>query len=126
MAAGSCALWPDVNGEPSKLYMDILEYVGKDRMLANLIYAAYLTEGAAKMGSSYPVNSQGEHALENVQKVFGLFDLTRRMNDGNFKKAERESGSRNSDGNLINYTDAKQALEKAKQFNDNTDALQLL
>ena len=44
-------MYPEVNGEASKLYKDLLKKI-KNRPLTNLIYAAYLQQGvAAQMDS---------------------------------------------------------------------------
>lgn len=118
MAANSCDLYPIVNGEPSKLYMDLLELTYHDRMLTNYIYAAYLQPGvAAQMNPNYSVNNQGQHDANDVYKYFNVGRLIVEQDDTRSFNAFREAGALDSNGNRITYTDGKQALEKADQFN---------
>ena len=53
MGKVQCDMYPKVNGEDSKLYIDLLKKI-KNRPLTNLIYAAYLQQGVAAQ-----MNNQG-------------------------------------------------------------------
>lgn len=119
MAATSCDLFPKVNGEASKLYVDLLEMTNHDRMLTNYIYAAYLQQGvAAQMDSNYSRNSQGQHDAHDVYNYFNVGKLIVEQQDSQSYKAMRAAGSIDTKGNKVTYADGKQALEKANQFND--------
>lgn len=117
-----CSLFPLVNGEPSKLYKELSRLI-KNRPITNLIYAAYLQQGvAAQMDSiGKKKNSQDQHLAKDV---YEFFDVAKMVNEGSdVYKAEQRVGARDSVGNLINYTDAKEALERAQQFNENSSGL---
>lgn len=117
-----CSLYPLVNGEPSKLYKELIALI-KNRPITNLIYAAYLQQGvAAQMDSmGKKKNSQDQHSAKDV---YEFFDVAKMVNEGSdVYKAEQRIGARDSSGNLVAFTDAKQALEIAQQFNENSSGL---
>ena len=112
-----CDLYPLINGEPSELYKD-LQKLTKNRPLTNYIYAAYLQSGvAAKMDAKeLKRNAQGEHSAKDV---YSFFEVVKMVNESaNIFAAEKSSGAKDAMGNRINYTDAKQALNIAQQFNE--------
>ena len=69
MGKVQCDMYPEVNGEHSKLYKDLLKKI-KNRPLTNLIYAAYLQQGvAAQMtNQGFRINSQGQHDANAVMQ----------------------------------------------------------
>lgn len=118
---GNCRLPLGKDGKKSKLYDDILHYV-YNRSVANYIYANYLVNGAKKADQlGYKRNKQGEH---NFKDVSDLLDLKRIKNEIGAKSigvqniAEKEKAI-DKNGNAIDYTDAKEALDIAKHINDN-------
>lgn len=116
MARLQCDLYPEVNGEPSKLYKDLLKRINS-RPLTNLIYAAYLQQGvAAKMSSQgFGLNKQGQH---DASAVMQFFDVNSMKNEASkARDVARRIGARDSNGDLIDFTDAKQALQIAAQAN---------
>lgn len=121
MAAPSCDLYPDVNGEPSKLYQDLLKLAHNDRKLVNYVYAAYLQQGvAAQMDqSNYPRNGQNQHNAKDVFKFLNVDKLLISTADSEYIAMKR-AGSIDSDGNKIIYNDGKQALERADVFNNSS------
>ena len=119
MAGQSCDIYPLINGEPSILYRDLLDLVGNNRPLANLIYAYYLQQGVdAQMDSNpkYARNRQGQHRAVDLYNFFNVGQVIIDQADGR-RKAMEIAGSVDSDGNRISYTDGKQALDKASAFN---------
>lgn len=120
MAADSCELFPNINGEPSTLYRDLLEMFNNDRKLVNYIYAVYLQSGvAAQMDSnpSYSRNNQNEHNAVDVYNFLNLGDISIKHKDS-YTIALKKAGAIGRDGNKVTYKDGKQALERAKVFND--------
>lgn len=120
MADNSCDIYPIVNGEPSKLYKDLLEIFHDDRPLVNYIYAAYLQPGvAAQMDNSYTRDNQNQHDAKDVYKFMNLDKLITEQQDLEYV-AFKQAGAVDNNGNRISYTDGKQALEKADSFNDSS------
>ena len=68
-----CALYPEVNNEPSALYKDLLS-IENDRPFVNLIYSAYLlprvAEQMTRLGYK-SLNKQGQHRAKDVAAFFG-------------------------------------------------------
>jgi hypothetical protein len=112
-----CALVPKVGDEDSKLYKDLLERI-KNRPLTNLIYAAYLQKGVAAQLDSlgYYRNKQDQHSAKDVAKFFNVDQM--QLEIGKISEVARYSGSRDIHGDLINYTDAKDALNNALYANE--------
>lgn len=119
MGKVKCEMYPEVNGEDSKLYKDLLKKI-KNRPLTNLIYAAYLQQGvAAEMNNQgFRVNEQGQH---DAIAVYQFFDVDSIKNEaGIASEIARRIGARDSSGDLIDFTDAKEALQIAAQSNATT------
>lgn len=119
MGKVQCDMYPEVNGEPSKLYKDLLKKI-KNRPLTNLIYAAYLQQGvAAQMtNQGFRINSQGQHDANAVMQYFDVNSMkteTSKVND-----VAMRIGAKNSSGDLVDFTDAKDALQRAAQSNSIT------
>lgn len=119
MGKVKCEMYPEVNGEDSKLYKDLLKKI-KNRPLTNLIYAAYLQQGvAAQMNNQgFRVNKQGQH---DATAVYQFFDVNSIKNEaGIASEIARRIGARDSSGDLVDFTDAKKALQIAAQSNATT------
>lgn len=119
MGKVQCDMYPEVNGEPSKLYKDLLKKI-KNRPLTNLIYAAYLQQGvAAQMDNQgFRVNSQGQHEANAVIQYFDVNSM--KIEATKAGEVARRIGARDSSGNLVDFTDAKDALQRAAQSNSTT------
>lgn len=119
MGKVQCDMYPEVNGEPSKLYKDLLKKI-KNRPLTNLIYAAYLQQGvAAQMDNQgFRVNSQGQHEANAVIQYFDVNSM--KIEATKAGEVARRIGARDNSGNLVDFTDAKSALQIAAQSNSTT------
>lgn len=116
MSKVQCDLYPEVNGEDSKLYKDLLKKI-KNRPLTNFLYACYLQEGvAAQMKDlGFKVNNQGEY---DADAVYQFFDVASMKNEvGKISEIAKRAGARDSSGNLVDFTDANEALRIADQIN---------
>lgn len=112
-------MYPEVNGEASKLYKDLLKKI-KNRPLTNLIYAAYLQQGvAAQMDNQgFRVNKQGQHDANAVMQYFDVNSM--KIEASKVGDVARRIGARDSSGDLVDFTDAKDALQRAAQSNSTT------
>ena len=121
MAKNACELYPlGKDKKPSKLYKDILKYIG-ERPVANYIYAAYTTSVAAKMDSlGYTRNVQGEHKMADVEKILDIVGIKRDIGSKGvgISKIARTEGAIDMQGNPIDFSDAKKALEIAQRINN--------
>ena len=123
MATNSCTLYPEApNGEDSKLYKDILSTV-KSRPLTNWIYAAYIASNIGDIMDQANIvrNAQGEHNAADVLKQIDWKTMQGEIS--NLTMAEIQLGAVDNNGNRIDYTNAKEALEKVDAFNDNHKGL---
>lgn len=118
MARNSCILYPEVNGKPSKMYKDLLEKNKLGRPLVNMLYASYIASNAADAmdQAGYQRNSQGEHNATDVMKFLDVYTMLNEI--GSLNSEEISWGITDNNGNRIDFTDGKQALEKADAFND--------
>ena len=117
--AKSCVLYPDApNGQPSKMYKDLLEKNKLGRPLVNMLYASYIASNAADAmdQAGYQRNSQGEHNAADVMKFLDVYTMLNEM--ATLSSEELSWGIVDNNGNRIDFTDGKQALEKADAFND--------
>ena len=123
MASNSCTLYPEApNGEDSKLYKDILSTVSS-RPLTNWIYAAYIASNLGDIMDQANIarNAQGEHNAADVLKQIDW--KTMQSEISNLAMAEMQLGAVDSNGQRINYTNAREALEKVDAFNDSHKGL---
>lgn len=121
--AKSCILYPEVNGEPSKLYKEFLNGAKIERPLTNYLYAAYITSDMAdKMDNAgYKRNSQGQH---NASDVLQFIDFAKIQSEiGNMASIEIQAGAMDSNGKRVDYPNAKDALDRADKFNDTHNGL---
>lgn len=119
----SCILYPEVNGEPSKLYKEFLEKAKLKRPLTNYLYAAYITSDMAdKMDNAgYQRNNQGQHSAKDILSFIDFAKIQNEM--GNLTQSELQLGAVDSSGKRVDYAKAKEALDKADNFNDNHTGL---
>ena len=125
MARGTCVNVPDApNGEASKLYQDLQKTI-KNRLQVNWIYSCYLASNIhdamqqavdTNGNPLYKENSQGEFNAKDVLKFIDYASMQREMSD--ITLAELQLGSVDSNGNRVDFSNAKTALEMADQFND--------
>ena len=123
MAKNSCKLAPEINGQPSRLYNDLLEKKKLGRPFTNWLYASYIASNAADAmdTAGYRRNDQGEHNADDVYKFLKVASMLNEI--GNLPTAERQLGAADALGQRIDFTDGKLALEKADDFNDNHTGL---
>lgn len=116
--ANSCVLYPEVNGQPSKMYKDLLEKNKLGRPLVNLLYASYIASNAADAmdQAGYQRNTQGEHNAADVMKFLDVYTMLNEM--ASLSSEELSWGIVDNNGQRIDFTDGKQALEKADAFNN--------
>lgn len=124
MGKKGCELYPEINGEASKLYKDLLAYT-KDRELTNYIYALYsATSVASNMDNAgYTRNPQGEHNFNDVKSFLDVSSFKLDASSVSINKEARTLGAIDTNGLKIEYNDAKAALDKVKQFNETHDTM---
>ncbi len=118
MAKTSCVLYPAApNGQDSKLYKELLSTV-KSRSLTNWIYSAYIASniGDVMDNAGIPRNTQGQHNAQDVLKQIDWNTIQSEIS--NLTMAELQLGAVDTNGQRIDYTSAKDALEKADGFNN--------
>lgn len=112
MSKDTCINVPDApNGEPSRLYRNLLKKI-KNRPLVNWIYSCYRSSLMQHLGET---NRQGEHSMEEVLANVDYSAITDDVN--RLFDAEVILGAKDSMGNIINHTNAEEALKKVDDFN---------
>lgn len=113
----TCQRAPEVNGELSQLYLDLVKKV-KSRPLATLIYADYLQQGvAAQMDTNgYSRNAQNEHSADSVCEFFKVDKMI--VESNNLEKESRQLGAIDGISIPIEYDDALPLLNKVQNFNN--------
>lgn len=116
MSKDQCILFPQVNGEESTLYKDLLKRI-PSRPLTNFIYAAYLQPGVAAQitNNGFEVNKQGQHDAKAVMQFFSVNSM--RLEANKVSSVATSIGAKDALGNFIDFTDEKDALQKAAQAN---------
>jgi hypothetical protein len=122
----SCILWPEVNGKPSKLYKDMLDHTN-NRPLTNLLYAAYEANpsvaqkldaiNAKKYNGDTKRDYLGQHRVNDVLDFFDYNDIIAEKGEEYLKQASYQIGAVDNKYKPIDYTNAKDALERADKFN---------
>ena len=122
MAKTSCILTPEVNGKPSKLYKDLLKHI-KNRPLVNWIYAHYTTSNMADLmdQAQYKRDENGQHHKEDVLKFIQFGSWQEELSS--LREEERVLGAVDDSYRRVDFHDAKEALEKANEFNNTHKAL---
>ena len=125
MAKNSCQWYPEVNGKPSKMYRDLLKVKKLKRPLANYIYAVYLSQNLADAmdnvldangNPKYKRNTQGQHSANDVWDFLNISSWRDDFNK--LSDIELREGFVDNNGQRVDFTNAKDALEKADAFND--------
>ena len=100
------------------MYKDLLEKNKLGRPLVNMLYASYIASNAADAmdQAGYQRNSQGEHNAADVMKFLDVYTMLNEI--GSLNSEEISWGITDNNGNRIDFTDGRQALEKADAFND--------
>ena len=117
----SCELYPKVaDGNDSVLYKELLKKTN-NRPLTNLIYASYLIEEvAAQMDTEGKKrNKQGQHNAEDVYRWFKVSEMSNEAID--IVSISARIGSKNSSNEYIVYQNSEEALEKAVNFNNESE-----
>lgn len=122
MATNSCLVYPQVNGEDSKMYKEMLKIV-KDRPRVNWLYAKYMASNVADVmdKAGYKRNSQGEFNAKDALRYLDHEDMQRDIST--LHQAELQLGAIDANGNRADFTDAKTALEEAYKFNEHHKGL---
>lgn len=125
MRKDSCILTPEApNGEPSRLYKDLLNVAKIPRPLTNMFYASYITSSdmADKMDNAgYKRNPQGQHNYGDFLRFIDYGKIQSEMSSLNL--AEKQLGAVDNNGQPVDYQNSKDALDKADKFNDNHKGL---
>lgn len=120
MGKKSCIITPEVKGKPSHMYKDLLKEHKIGRSQTNLIYSIYVTNPnmGKKMDSlGYKRNLQGQH---NALDVLQFLEYNKwKEETSTLSSLKTQYGITDYNGKDINFSSAKEALEKAKKFNDN-------
>lgn len=123
MAAANCTYRPDawdVDGKPSKLYVDLMDKVGGNRPFTNYVYTLYRQDGVADAMDNlgYKRDRNGEHKVSDVYKFFNVADMLTEAGVSTDSLA-RTIGVMDSNKRYIDF-DAKTAYQKALDFNNNS------
>ena len=117
MSANSCKLYPEApNGEDSEMYKDLLNKY-QIRPMVNWLYASYKASNLADVldQAGCPRNAQGEH---NAKDITDYLDFDAAFNEiSDLHTEEFRMGAVDSNGERIDYTEARTPLEKADAFN---------
>ena len=117
----SCSLYPNLNGQPSKMYQELLPLLGNDIALANYIYCAYLVSDAKSKltAQGATLNNQGQHSGKAVFDFFNGSSIVEEINGmTNTDFVARNNGFLDDLNNMVVFDTAEEALTKAKAFNE--------
>ena len=123
MARNTCISVPAApNGENSKMYNQLLKRIN-DRPQVNYIYSMYVASNTAQAmeQAGYTKNRQGEYNALDLLKFLNYSSIEREMKD--IDTEAQKYDIIDSSGKMIDYTNAKEALDKADDFNDNHNGL---
>lgn len=118
MSGNSCVLYPKASdGKDSKLYKGLLTMV-KNRPMTNWFYSSYIASNLGDVLESQGIskNSQGEHSAEEVLKALDWNSIQSEI--ASLSMIELQIGAIDASGQRVNYSNAKEALDKADAFND--------
>lgn len=133
----SCVLYPRVtlpNGkeEDSRLYRELIGKSGfhYPRPITNMLYASYIVSGEKAMEAAvnpdgspkYKKNRQGQFSAKDYVEFLDFEKSIGEMTS--LSEEEYRAGFTDAiGGQRVDFTDAEDALNKAKQFNDNHKGL---
>lgn len=116
----SCILTPEVSGEASKLYLEMVDKKsGIDRPTANFIYASYLLPGvaAAMDAAGYRRNKQGQHRFKDIKEFMGLKEFLKQQ-DGTIEADGILLGTFTPEHRYVDFDDVEEAFGLAQQYNN--------
>lgn len=118
MSKTTCTNVPEVNGQDSKLYKDLLKSNKSKRPFVNWIYACYLAYdiGNQMDAAGYKRNDQGQHKADDVRKYLKIYEMEREFSS--LSQEEKNIGAVDANNNRVDFTDANQALRIADNFNE--------
>ena len=113
----SCTFVPEINGDPSEMYVGLID-MHVERPLANYLYAKYKASNAAAQmdAQHYQRNTQGEHSAADIYKFFNVSEI-QKAQGFSLSRIENKYGIVDSMGERIGFS-AVDAYNKAKQIND--------
>lgn len=109
---------PEINGEDSVLYKEILNAHKSDRPFVNLIYALYLQPGVqAQMDAAgYKRNKQGQHKYKDVIEFLDIKEFNKQR-EVSIQTDAINLGTMNTDMSYVDFTNVEEAYDKAQQYN---------
>lgn len=118
MSKTSCTLVPEINGKPSKLYLDLQKWQPESRPFVNYVYACYSQPAVqqAMDNAGYQRNDQAQHSVKDIRSFLDLDTLINESQSAG--NAELSLGVIDINGNRIDFPDAQIALQKADDFNN--------
>ena len=120
----ACINYPIVKGKPSKLYGDLLKKFGLSRPIVNYLYVRYTVSNMAQqMEANGYINkdAQGEHDAGDLLKFIDYSSMRNEVND--LTRLELQIDAVDTNDQRIDYQDAREALQKAEDFNNSHNAL---
>ena len=132
--ANSCILTPQVtvNGkqEDSRLYKELQNTI-KNRPMVNRLYAEYITSNVADLmdnavnGNGEPLYKRGPQNQHKAKDYLKFIDYNNKIGTelGTIPSMERTLGAVDANGQRVDFDNARDALEKADDFNDNHQGL---
>ena len=137
MNYANCKLYPeasipdgvDAQGNPkfryedSMLYKKLLKRFNNNRPLVNYLYTKYKASDLADQmdQANIPRNSQYEHNAEDILRFIDWTKIETQIT--NLSSIERSAGFTDINGQRVDFTDAKDALQRANDFNNNYEGL---
>lgn len=110
-----CTLIPEApNGNPSKLFTDLIQLTG-NREIAKQLWAFTRTDLFQSEFSDIKMDENGEPQLSELSDVMGLDTV---LNGNGDTALAKELGISTATGSPVSFQSAKVAMEKADQFND--------
>ena len=113
----NCTFVPEINGEPSEMYVGLID-MHVERPLANYLYAKYKASNAAAQmdAQHYQRNNQGEHSATDIYKFFNVSEI-QKAQGFSLSRIENKYGIVDNMGERVSFS-AVDAYNKAKQIND--------
>lgn len=114
----SCKLIPEVNGEPSQLYLDLKKEIS-NRPLLNYIYSCYSLPGVAEKMDSLKCrrDSLGQHRAKDVLEFLKVGNIISESTEA-IRQQAFSYNIKSIDGKYVQYDSAEEAYEKAAQINN--------
>lgn len=118
---GPCLLYPIVNNEQSKLYIELYNLTKKDRKLTNLLYAISLQEESKSLFSHSELNSQGEPDTKAFIEKFGVKKILNEKD--NIANEAKSIQAIDNNGDTIYYDSFFDIIQNVLDFNDSHEEL---